>query len=246
MKYKFLFIQIIIFFSFSISFSQVVSQFSNNNYYGAIFDNLNNKMYNNKMYNDNSNNIDLSTIKGSPYENQKFQYGKVQNKLSGKSQSLYLRYNVFNDVIEIKENMFDPKTIGLIKSLNIYATINKQEYHYEIFTDKNSNTNEGYFLLLSKGTNNNLYLRKNKKFKEKVKAKDSFRKDIPATFIDSESYYIKKGRILFPVSTKKKEYLQQFSEKETELKKYIKSEKINLKNKDDLIKIFKYYDSLLE
>ena len=89
-------------------------------------------------------------------------------------------------------------------------------------------------------------MKKIKKFKDKVPVKDSYTKEQPATFIDSESYYIKKDRVLFPVSNKKKKFLKQFPEESNELNKFIKSEKINLKNKNDLIEIFKHYDSLLK
>lgn len=185
----------------------------------------------------------LSNVKGSPYENDSFILGKAANKKIDNSKPYYLRYNVYNDVIEIQDS---ENIIGLIKSLNIYAKISNKEYHYEIYSIDNAKTEEGYFILLSKGVNSNLYLRKTKEFKDKVKAKDSFHKDTPAAFIDSESYYIKKDRVLFPVSKNKKEFLFQFSEIKDELKKYMKAEKINLKSEKDLIKLFKYLDPLLK
>lgn len=149
-------------------------------------------------------------------------------------------------MIELKEDLLNSKLTNLIKSLNIYALINNVEYHYEIYSDDNKRTKEGYFILLAKGKNSSLYLKKIKKFKDKVPVKDSYTKEQPATFIDSESYYIKKDRVLFPVSNKKKQFLKQYPEQSNELNKFIKSEKINLKNKNDFIEIFKYYDSLLE
>ena len=184
----------------------------------------------------------LSNVMGSPYENDSFLIGKAANKKIDNSKPYYLRYNIYNDVIEIQDS---ENIIGLIKSLNIYAIISNREYHYEIYSNDNAKTDEGYFILLSKGINSNLYLRKIKKFKDKVKAKDSYHKDTPAAFVDSESFYIKKDRVLFPVSKKKKDFLLQFPEKENELKKYMKAEKINLKSQNDVVKLFKYYDSIL-
>ncbi len=196
----------------------------------------------------NDINLNLSEINGIPYENNSFQLGRAVNKLGGKSRPFYIRYNIFSDVIELKEDLFNSELTNLVKSLNIYAVIKNVEYHYEIYSDNNKGTNEGYFILLTKGKNSSLYLRKIKKFKDKVPVKDSYSKEQPATFVDSKSYYFKKNdkRVLLPLSSKKKQFFKQFPEAENDLKKYIKSEKMNLKNQNDLIEVFKYYDSLLE
>jgi len=226
-----------LFLSVSVIFGQ-----SNAGYFNFIESTVNN-LNNAIRVNNSSSVVELSTIDGSPYENELFSLGKAINKLSKKSNPYYLRYNIYNDVIEID----DSKSIyGLIKSLNIYAIINNQEYHYEIYSVDNSSTDEGYFILLSKGTNCNLYLKKIKKLKEKVESKDSYHKETPASFVDLKSYFIKKDRILLPISKKKKEFLLQFPEKENELKKYMKAEKINLKSEKDVVKLFTYYDSLLK
>ena len=190
--------------------------------------------------------IDLSTVKGSPYENEIFKAGSIINELEKIPQTYLIRYNVYNDVIELREDKSSSKISGLIKSSSIYAIISNKEYHYEEFVDENSENNNGYFILLKKGNNSNLFLRKTKKFKEKVEAKDSYHKETPASFIDLKSYYIKIDKTLLPVSTKKKEFLLQFPEKENELKKYMKAEKINLKSEKDVVKLFTYYDSLLK
>ena len=44
--------------------------------------------------------LDYINIKGSPYGNNKFTFGKVTDESSNKSINLYLRYNVYNDVFE--------------------------------------------------------------------------------------------------------------------------------------------------
>ena len=223
--------------SASVIFGQ--SNVQSNNFLESTINNLNSAV---RLNNSNSV-VELSSIVGSPYEKESFSLGKAINKLTKKSNPFYLRYNIYNDIIEIDEK---ESTFGLIKSLNIYAIINNTEYHYESYSVDNSKTDEGYFILLNRGTNSNLYLRKNKEFKDKVQAKDAYHKEVPASFIDSKSYFIKKDKILLPVSTKKKDFLLQFPEKEDELKKYMKAEKINLKSESDVIKLFTYFDSILK
>lgn len=190
--------------------------------------------------------IDLNEVKGSPYETESFQPGTVSNKKLIDTKSFYFRYNIFNDTMEMKENQFDEDLYGLIKSLNIYAKIRGKEYHYEIYTEDNKkSTDEGYFILISKGAKVNLYLRKTKSFIDAIPAKDTFRKEEKATFKDYEDYYYKTGRVLILLPTKKKDLLEVLSDHETEIKKYLKEEKINLKNEGDLIKLMKYYGTLI-
>lgn len=214
------------------------SSMENYNFIDVSINNLNNAI----RLNNSNNVVELSSIVGSPYEDKSFSLGKVTNNLTKKSKPYYLRYNVYNDVIEIDDNT---NTVSLMKSLNIYAIMNNREYHYEIYSDVDSKTDEGYFILLSKGENSSFFLRQTKKFNGKVEARDSYHKEIPASFVDSKSYYIKKDRILFPVSKSKKGFLKQFYENENELKKYMKSNKLNLKSEKDIIKVYNYLDSLL-
>jgi hypothetical protein len=190
--------------------------------------------------------IDLKEVKGSPYETESFQPGTVSNKKLNDIKSFYFRYNIFNDIMEMKESQLDEDLYGLIKSLNIYTKILGKEYHYEIYTkDNKKSTDEGYFILISKGEKVSLYLRKTKTFIDAKPAKDTFRKAEKATFKDFEDYYYKTGRVLILLPTKKKGLLEVLSDHETEIKKYIKEEKINLKNERDLIKLMNYYGTLI-
>jgi hypothetical protein len=188
--------------------------------------------------------IDLSSVEGSPYEQETFVLGKVSEQLTNNSMNYYLRYNIYNDEIQMKLNLDDEKIVGLIKSLNHYAVINNKEYHYMSYSNNNKNINEGYFILASNDTKNSIYLKKIVKFKEGQPEKDSFRKAIPSAFKNFERYYYQKDRVLFQIPTKKKEILVLFSEEKEDLKKFMKTEKINLKDEKDLIKLFKYYDTL--
>ncbi len=187
--------------------------------------------------------IDLSKAKGSPFEQKEFVFGKVGSKTSSTMNNYYLRYNVYNDEIQMKASLDDVNIYGLIKSLNIYAIINNKEYHYLSYSDEKE-VNEGYFILVSKDLKNHLYLRKTIRFNPGRPAKDSFREAIPPSFKNINRFYYKKGRILFPLSVKKKGILNQFSNKKNELKKFIKDESIDLKNEKDMIKLLKYYESL--
>ena len=157
--------------------------------------------------------IDLASVEGSPYEQETFVMGKAAEKLTNNSINYYLRYNIYNDEIQMKIKLNDEKIVGLIKSLNHYAVINNKEYHYMSYSENDKNINEGYFILVSNDVKNSLYLKKIVKFKVGQPAKDSFRKAIPSAFKNFERYYYQKGRVLFHLPTKKKEILIHFSDK---------------------------------
>lgn len=238
MKFSFILLSIFLYFTSGMISAQ------NNDYYDPLIYNIDTRIEHNES--GINSNIDLSTVKGSPYENKNFQLGKAVNREVGEPTNYYLRYNVYNDVIELKKNNSDTDIGGLIKSENIYAIINNREYHYKKYIDNKSNIKEGYFILLKKGNHSSLYLKKLKDFKDKVLPKDNFEKEKPATFTDDQTYYIQKGDVLVHVASRKKKFLEQFPEISKELGKYIKSEKINLKQERDVIKVFSYLDTLLK
>ncbi|MEN8123861.1 MAG: hypothetical protein ABFR32_01940 [Bacteroidota bacterium] len=240
MKTKYLLIQLLFLCVYTLSFAQ---QTSSSVYYNPIVHNGLTRIEHN---NSGSNNIDLSEVKGSPYEMDNFQSGKVINQNTGKPEIFYLRYNVYNDVIELKTEPNGKISNELIKSEKIYAIINNKEYRYKKYPDRNSNPKEGYFILLKKGNYNSLYLKKLKKFKDKILPKDNFEKEKPATFTDDKAFYIQKGDAFVEIPSRKKKFLEQYPKISKELNKYLKSEKINLKSEKDLIQLFNYMDTLLE
>jgi len=213
----------------SLSISNIFGQFTDTNSIINPYD------FYHILKNSTKAKIDLSSAEGSPYEDETFVLGKAADKLTNNSTHYYLRYNIYNDEIQMKVDLNDEKIMGLIKSLHHYAIINNKEYHYMSYSDKKENSNEGYFILVSNEVKNTLYQKKIKKFKVGQPAKDSFRKAIPSAFKDFMKYYYLKESVLHELPTKKKEILLQFSDKKEDLKKFIKTEKINLKNEKDVI-----------
>ena len=79
------------------------------------------------------NKIDLSSVEGSPYVNKTFKFGSAVDKLTNTSQNFYLRYNAYNDEIQMKSSLDEKNIYGLVKATNIYAVIDAKEYHYLSF-----------------------------------------------------------------------------------------------------------------
>ena len=193
--------------------------------------------------NESQNTVDLKSIKGSPYENDEFLMGRAMSDNLNISNPYFMRYNIYNDVIEIKDK---EQSVEMSKSSDVYALINDREYHYESYSDESGKLKKGYFILLYKGEQLALYARKTQRYKDVVKAKTSYHQDVPAAFVDSKDYSMKKeGKMEF-LSRSKKELTRQFPSLEAKLKSYIKTNRINVNDDADMIRLFAYIDQELK
>lgn len=193
--------------------------------------------------NESQNTVDLKSIKGSPFENEEFIIGRAMSEELNISNPYFMRYNIYNDVIEIKDK---DQSVELSKSTDIYATINNKEYHYESYTDESGKSKKGYFILLYRGEHVQLYARKTQRYKDVVKAKTSYHQDVPAAFVDSKDYTMKKGGQMEFLSRNKKELTRQFPSLEANLKTYIKANKIDVNKDADMVKLFTHIDQELK
>lgn len=193
--------------------------------------------------NESQNTVDLKSIKGSPYENDEFLMGRAMSDNLNISNPYFMRYNIYNDVIEIKDK---ERSVEMSKSSDVYALINDREYHYESYSDESGKLNKGYFILLYKGEQLSLYARKTQRYKDVVKAKTSYHQDVPAAFVDSKDYTMKKEGQMEFLSRNKKELTRQFPSLEAKLKGYIKTNRINLNDDADMIRLFAYIDQELK
>lgn len=207
--------------------------------------NMNNLFFKSNL-NSSENQLDLSNISGSPYENEAFVLGRVYQKSSKKSIPYYLRYNIYNDEIQIKMDLDERNIQSLIKKNDIFMVLNQKEYHFLSYTNKKNKFSEGYFILIYKGQNCKLFLRRTKVYKEKQLPKDGFHDPEPAKLVDYKSYYYTEGKELVPLADSKKKILQQFSGFENKLKNEIKTKNLNLRSEEGLKSLIAYYDTLLK
>lgn len=141
----------------------------------------------------NQSKLDISTIKGSPYFNDQFSEAKIEREGEEATARLWLRYNGYNDEIEIAKKP-SQKTAdeALLKEKNIRATFDGKAYQYNQFRSKTGKKEEGYLVLVHPGKEYLLYTREQKVLTEGRKATSSLDKDIPPRFIEATTYYLKK------------------------------------------------------
>jgi len=187
--------------------------------------------------------INVSETEGSPYENETFVIGKAISEKMNISSAFLMRYNIYNDVIEVKDK---DQLNALLRSFDLYVILSNREYHYAEYLDESKTIKKGYFILLYGGSNIELFSRKTQKYKEAVPTKNSFQAKQPAEFLNSEAFYMKQEGALLEIPTNKKEFLSEFPGIEADLKKFMKANKISLKSENDVIELFTYIDSQLK
>ena len=145
----------------------------------------------------NMRTMDLSKISGSPYSTETFVLAKVERENEKANVNLLLRYNGYNDEIEIgKSTTQEISDEALLKDKNLCATFNNNTYQYKTFRSKKDEATDGYLIILFKGGNYQLYRQDKKKLSEGRLAKTSLDKDIAPRFRDVPSFYLVKGNSL--------------------------------------------------
>lgn len=181
---------------------------------------------------------------GSPYFIDTFLPGSIYENNELISSEYYFRYNAIQDEIEVKESPDAPDTEikVLTKAPEVYVKIMNDLFFYNS-ADLNADHN-GYFQVLVVGNKFNLYKKLNKRFYPAKKAKNSFEKDVLATYKDKPLYYIvdQKGNF-FDVPDSKKKRVNVFGNKKADINKFIKHNKLDMSEEHNLVKAFKYFDS---
>lgn len=188
--------------------------------------------------------LDFKNFKGSPYEMNDFSFGFVTDEQSNKSVNLFLRYNIYNDEIELKITLEkDEKIIALLKEHDISCTINGKYYQLASFNDEKNEAINGYLIQIYKGKIFQLFKHLKSTFTPKKVSENSFTQPIPARFDTSVSYYLKQGESFQYLPEKKKLLLAKFGNQNVALKNYLNSKSATLKDEIDFIELVKQLDS---
>ena len=192
----------------------------------------------------NLTDAEFKLIEGSPYANDEFLEGSIFQGDELLQKNVLLRYNIFSDEIEIKSSMNESNYNALVKRSGMLIKIFNDVYTLIPF--EGSDEKGQYFKVLTIGEHLSLYKKSTVTFNQRTFAKTSYDRDRPASFTQSDSYFLatKAGNFVEMPESKSK-VLKLMNNKETEIKAYIKSNRINLKDEGDVVKLVKYYNNLL-
>jgi hypothetical protein len=179
-------------------------------------------------------------VEGSIYINDELLPAKLSN-----SEIIYAaRYDAYQDEMEIQR---DGKLFYLPKTFDVTITFLNSNKTYQVYSyDDKGTLRAGYFAMLEKGEKISLLNREKIKFVEEVMPKSGYEKYKPPMLKrESDQFFIGyKNNTTVPLPKKKDEILALFSSKANEVQSYAKSNKLGFKKSEDLIEIFRFYNSL--
>lgn len=186
--------------------------------------------------------LDWDNVKGSPYLYEKYKLAKfyVGDKAYG---NIMMRLNTYSNEIELlpEEGQEIESLMKIDKSRIVFDNKTLKLF---TFKEEDGTENKAYFEVLNDEENVQLLLRKKCKFSPNEKALTKNQADRAAKFTQYDYYYILKDGELTQVDAKKKAVVNLFPGKASEIKKYIKSEKLKLKKEKDFAKLIDYVATL--
>lgn len=187
---------------------------------------------------------DTASYTGSPYNNPNYLLGNVYKNDSLWATNIALRYNAMADEMEIKESLTTDNSEAkvLTKSPDVYVKIMNDIYIFAPY--KGGIEGGGYFHVLFEGDKIGLFKKPSKKFTPEKKATTSITRDLPASFKDKPVYYIvdKNGKY-FELPPSKSKKLKVFGNNKDKIKKFVSSNRLDLNDEKDLIRVIKHYDT---
>jgi hypothetical protein len=192
-----------------------------------------------------------STIKPQIIAVQGTQYYEDEFKLSDlkyfgtKMESIgYMRYDAYNDVIEMASTPdVERSEIILLKNSDVIAKINKKEYVFLEYDEEDIKNKKGYMIRLYIGNNYSLYQKRIKIFKEAEKTKAGITESQPPRYISKTDFYIQtrdQKPQLIKISKKR---LIDFFENQSEIKEFIKKNKLKVSKIESIISIIEFADN---
>ncbi len=184
-------------------------------------------------------------VKGSPYLNEEFLFGVMSTVEAVRIEGLKYRYDIYADEMQF---ILNNDTASITKPLTLRSVeLGDQRFIYDVYETGVDMVAAGYFEVIEEGKLTGL-LRREMELKQDIYTqhygggggtKDFYYKD-------SEFHYVKFNKGVARKVTNKKNFLELIPYHKNEVKSFIKSEKISIKNPKDFKKLISYYNTLLE
>ena len=190
----------------------------------------------------NSNRI----IQGSQYFNENFKEANLKYFGNDIKEGGYMRYNGFSDEIEMSSTPGNWESdVILIKSKDVVPVIEGEKFIYLPYRLDDGRAVLGYLIEIFSGEKLNLYLKKKKTFMEAVEARTSLENSFPARYVESTDIYVSvDGDTPIPLKRTKKSIISFFDSNSSEVKAFIKSNRLKVNDIKSLIKIFEFAEKL--
>ena len=180
----------------------------------------------------------IITVQGTRYYEDEFKLSDLEY-FGRKLESIgYMRYDAYNDVIEMASTPdVEGSEILLLKNSDVIATINKKEYVFLEYDDEDIKNKKGYMIRLYSGNNYSLYQKKVKIFKEAEKTIAGITESQPPRYTSKTDFYIQTRDQKPELIKISKKNLINFFENQTEVKEFIKENKLKVREIESIISI---------
>jgi len=152
-----------------------------------------------------------------------------------------LRYNAYTDALEFKKNK---ELFELVKNPTSHARIDGDYYYYCNFKTQRGISRKGYYVLVELNEQYRIYKKYDVTIIDPDKKGSVSGTSAPGEVIIKTVYYLEERGTIMELPMNKKKLLAALNDKEEELKKYIKKEKIKLRKEEDLIRLVSRYNGL--
>ena len=173
-------------------------------------------------------------IEGNAYYTNTFASAKIENATT----LINVRYNTYTDTVEI------------LKDGSIYVLPKNEKYSKisyanspEVLVYLNSGEMEGYYFELVPGKYR-LLKKLKAEFRPEVPAVNTFTSSVAAKFENlNPVYYFEINNQFVKVPKNMKDFLQEFTEKKSEIEAFVKVNKLKTNQEEDLIRLAKFINN---
>ena len=189
----------------------------------------------------------IITVQGTQYYEDEFKLSDLKY-FGRKLESIgYMRYDAYNDVIEMASTPdVEGSEILLLKNSDVIATINKKEYVFLEYDDEDIKNKKGYMIRLYSGNNYSLYQKKVKIFKEAEKTIAGITESQPPRYTSKTDFYIQTRDQKPELIKISKKNLINFFENQTEVKNFIKENKLKVREIESIISIIEFANKIAD
>lgn len=189
----------------------------------------------------------IITVQGTRYYEDEFKLSDLEY-FGRKLESIgYMRYDAYNDVIEMASTPdVEGSEILLLKNSDVIATINKKEYVFLEYDDEDIKNKKGYMIRLYSGNNYSLYQKKVKIFKEAEKTIAGITESQPPRYTSKTDFYIQTRDQKPELIKISKKNLINFFENQTEVKEFIKENKLKVREIESIISIIEFANKIAD
>ncbi len=185
------------------------------------------------------------TIQGSPYVDEVFLPARVKADIE---QIFNARYNAVTDEVEVETEKNTVQAINkLLPGITVVFLKDNKIYKGMTYFNEEGQSVTGYLIpITTENANVKLFSKEKIVFIDRIPAKSSYQEAKPAKFDRLEdTYFITIDKdIAKPLSKNKKEIAALFPNHEKQVLNYISSEKLNIKKKEDLVKLIVHINQL--